>query len=280
MINQEAIIKRDKHIFGALYGLIAGAAFAIALWGMDAVLLSQNHAFFPWLKVIAGIVLCGSIGAIVGWIAMRFEGGIQGFLLWLAGAGLMTWVAIGLPLRIIPVLAPMLEPDLAHYLDYGAGSGYEARFLVAVVWITIFVALTGVLQMAMVDTAVFANSAFGRIAPFVVCIVLMAIGGTVMDDLINDPFRKAIMSVETPINFILDHRGLDIDPAESRRAHAGSLRGVQDEITENRRLIVRSYDENFGQIRVLVRFANVWVDCVTVNGQSSFCELAEPNSGQ
>jgi len=128
-----------------------------------------------------------------------------------------------------------------------------------------------------VDTAVFSISVFGKIVPFLVCAVFMGIAGFVIDDLVNVPLRKAILSVETPIQFILDHRGLEVDPAISRKNHAGSLHGVIDAVSASRQLIVSSYDDNFALIYVLVHFEDAWVVCTTVNSQASYCQFAETN---
>ncbi len=144
-------------------------------------------------------------------------------------------------------------------------------------WIMIFVPIAGILQSTLVESAVFAISAFGKAAPFLICMIWTGIGGIWLDDLINAPFRSAIISVETPIQFILDNQGKSIDPALSRKFHAGALGGVQEEITPSRKLIVSDYDENFGRVDVLVHFEDAWVICITINNQASFCKLAEAN---
>lgn len=270
-----ASIIRERDLFGTAYGILAGVTFAIALWAWDGFLLSQVHAFFPWLKLALGILLCGLVGGSVGWLSSRQERSSFGFLLWLVASALFSWITIGLPLQIMPYLSKVLEPELGEYLNYGIGSGYIARFWIAIIWIVIFTSITGILQTALVESAVFAMAVVGKIGPFLICIVLMGIGGLVMDDLVNAPFRNAITSVDTPIQFILDNQGKTIDPALSRKYHAGALRGVQEEITSSYKLIVSSYDENFGKINVLVKFEDAWVDCITVNGQASYCKLAE-----
>ena len=270
-----AAIAREKIAFGAAYGAGAGIAFAMALWAWDAIQLSQAHAFFPWLKLILGILLCGIIGGIAGWLVARKESALFSFLIWLSTAAVFYWITIGVPIQIFPIISKWLEPELSGLLNYTIGSGFVTRFWLAMLWVGIFLSLTGMLQLTLVDTAVFSISVFGKIVPFLVCAVFMGIAGFVIDDLVNVPLRKAILSVETPIQFILDHRGQDVDPALSRKYHAGSLHGVLDEVTISHKLIVSGYEDNFWQIRVLVRFEDAWVDCITVNSQSSFCKIVE-----
>src|SRR3990172_4277592 len=270
-------ITREKHRLGAAYGMAAGISFAFGLWTWDAIQLSGSHAFFPWLKLFLGILLCGFVGGMAGWLVARKDSGLFSFAIWLVAAGVLSWITVGLPLQIIPAVAKSLVPELDRYLDYAIGTGFVTRYWLALVLIFIFLSLTGLLQLTLVDSAVFSTSGFGWIAPFFVCIGLMATAGFVIDDLINVPFRKAIASGEVPIQFVLDHRGVDVDPALSRKNHAGSLRGVLDVVTQSRLLIISSYDDNFVLINVLVHFQDSWVNCTTVNAQSSYCAFAEPN---
>jgi len=270
-------IARDKIAFGTAYGAVAGIAFANALWTWDAIQLSQAHAFFPWLKLILGILLCGIVGGIAGLLVARKESSLFSFVTWLIAAALFSWITIGVPIQIFPIISKWLDPDLSGLLNYTIGSGFVTRFWLAMLWVGIFLSLTGMLQLTLVDTAVFSISVFGKVVPFLVCAVLMGIAGFVIDDLVNVPLRKAILSVETPIQFILDHRGLEVDPAISRKNHAGSLHGVIDAVSASRQLIVSSYDDNFALIYVLVHFEDAWVVCTTVNSQASYCQFAETN---
>ncbi len=268
-------IAREKILFGAAYGAAAGIVFAIALWAWDAAQLSQAHALFPWLKLILGIVLCGLVVGIAGWLVAWKENSLFSFLTWLATAGLLSWITVGLPLQIFPVVVKWLNPELNQFINYTVGTGFVTRFWLAMLWVGIFLSLTGMLQITLIESAIFSPTGFSKVVPFLVCAVLMGIAGFVIDDLVNVPLRKAILSVETPIQFILDHRGQDVDPAESRKNHVGSLHGVLDAVTASRQLIVSRYDDNFALINVLVRFEDTWVDCTTVNSQASYCKFAE-----
>lgn len=270
-----ASIEREIHFFGAMYGVMAGLALATAQWGWDAIQLSQSHAFFPWLKLILGMLVCGLIGGATGWLVSRKERGCLSFLFWLIASFLFAWAAISIPLQIVPAVSKVLEPQLGSFVNYEIGSTFIVRFWIAVMWIVIFSFIVGVLQSTLIESAVASASSFGRVAPFLICMVLMGISGFVIDDLINVPFRGAIFSVETPIEFILGHRGQDIDPKESREAHAGALGSVEGNVTASRKLIVSGYDEDFWRIDVLVSFDNAWVNCITFNNQASYCKFAE-----
>lgn len=270
-------IAREKVALGAAYGAVAGIAFAIALWAWDAIQLNQAHAFFPWLKLIAGILLCGIVGGSAGWLVARKDSGLISFVIWLFTAAVISWITVAVPIQIFSLISKWIDPDLSGLINYVIGSGFVTRFWLAMLWVGIFLSLTGLLQLTLVESAVFTNSLFGKIAPFLICTILMGIAGFVIDDLVNVPMRKAIMSVDTPIQFILDHRGQDFDPAEGRTNHVGSLHGVLDSVSATRRLIVSSFKDDFAMIEVLVRFDDAWVTCTTVNSQSSYCKYVEAN---
>src|SRR5512134_3208893 len=63
------MIRQKKRIYGAIYGIVAGLAFAISTWGWDGFLLSQAHAFLPWTKLIIGSVGCAVAGGLAGWLS-------------------------------------------------------------------------------------------------------------------------------------------------------------------------------------------------------------------
>lgn len=254
---------------------MAGIAFALSLWGTDAIRLSQAHALFPWLKLVLGIVSCSAIGVGLGWLVARAERGWVGFLAWIGVAAAFSWLAIGLQLQVVPIFAQALEPSLNGLLHTGISGADLTKFWVALVWTLIFLSVAGVLQKTLLESAVFATSLLARLAPFVLCAILTMIAGTMLDDLVNAPFRNAVLGMDTPIQFILQHEGEEVDAAESRRVHAGALNAVREYMTADYKLIVGSRDDMSGIINVLVRFGDAWVTCSTANGHANYCELVD-----
>jgi hypothetical protein len=189
---------------------------------------------------------------------------------------LFAWAAMAVPLQIVPAIAKSLEPELTGFVSYQIGDAYTFRFLIALVWIVIFTSIAGILQSTLIDSAVFSISVFGKVAPFLVCGVLLGIAGFVIDDLVNVPFRGAYAAIEQPVAFILEHGGQYENSPESRAAHAGAFSSVKLQVTEARQMIVSRYDEDFWRLNVLVRFEDAWVECITFNKQASFCKFAEP----
>lgn len=274
-LDASAVIAREKKAFNLIYGALAGTAFALSLWGGDALRLSQAHALFPWLKLLLGIAICAGIGLALGWLVARTERGWVGFFAWIGAAAAFSWLAIGLQLQIVPVFAKALEPSLNGLVDYGIGGTDLTKFWVALVWTLIFLSVAGILQKTLLESAVFATSLLARVAPFLLCILLTVVAGAMLDDLVNAPFRNAIVGVDTPIQFILQHEGQEVDAAEARRVHAGALNAVLEYMTSDYKLIVGSHNDGFGLINVLVRFGDTWVTCSTANGHANYCELVD-----
>ncbi len=271
------VILRKLRI-GMLYGIVAGLSFATASWGVDSFLLSQAHALYPWLRFILGAAICSSAGGIVGWLVARHEKGLLGLLLYLALGLVFSWLIVVLPFRIFPMVVGWLNPEAGSLLNYTFYEGFSSRFVIATIWISLFAALVGVLQLPLTEPAAFALSFFGKAAPLLVCSVVMFINGVIVDTLNNEPLRTAVLHMNNTIQFSVEHQGEEVDQALARTMRVSSLRAVEDVISQPRKLIVGSYDQFLDQIHVLVRFGNTWVDCVVVYNQPSFCEYVAPGS--
>jgi hypothetical protein len=275
--NRPEVVRLKRRV-GMAYGMTAGLSLAASAWGMDGYLLSQANALYPWLKLIAGAILCAAVGGLAGWLVARFEKGILALLFYLGASLVFAWLIVYLPLQIFPRIVSWLDPETGGLLNYIFYENFNARFTVAFVWVALFVFLAGILQIPLTEPAVFSTSFFGKITPLLVCSVIMLISGTILDTVTNEPLRSPILEMNETIKFSLDHRGEEVDRALAQAMHMTSLRGIQDVIDQPRRLIVGSFDQWLGQVNILVRFGDTWVDCITVYNQPSFCKSVIPNT--
>jgi hypothetical protein len=265
-------VLRAKHTYGLWFGLGLGLTFSIFAWGFDAYALSRMNGLYPWLKLIGGAIPCMIVGGFTGWLSARLDKPILAMLLWAVAASVFAWLTVSLPLQITPRILSLADPgirDLLHYTYYEA---FSSRFGVAYVWLAIFVSIAGLLQIPLSDSAVFSTSIFGKLAPMVVTLVLMAICGTIVDTLNNELLRSPIDAVNTTVQFLLDHDGQEIDPLESRRMHLGALRSVEHLVTPERKFIISGYDQFLEQVQVLARFEKAWVECDLIVNQLLSCE--------
>jgi hypothetical protein len=265
-------ILHSRHIFGIWFGASLGIAFAIFAWGIDAFLLNQMNGLYPWLKFLGGVFPCVIVGGLTGWLSARFDKPFFAVLFWGAAAAVFAWVTVSLPLQIMPRILGMAEPEIQNLLHYTSYEAFSARFGIAYVWIAIFVCLAGLLQIPLSESAIFSTSLFGKLSPLLITLVLMAICGTLVDDLNNKLLRSPVEALNTSIQFALDNRGREIPPAESRRMRLSALRSVRDLITPQRRFIVSGYDQLMEQVYVLARFDGAWVECELIVNQILNCE--------
>lgn len=265
-------ILHAKRMYGLWFCITVGLAFSIATWGIDAILLDRAHALLPWLKFVVGTILCMLVGGFTGWLSAILKRSTWSVLLWLAAAAVFAWLTVWLPFQITPKILSLVEPELQKFINYTYYEEFSARISLAYMWIAIFAALVGLLQLPLSDSAVFSISLLGRVMPILVCLVLISIGGTIVDSLNNEPLRAAVTTLSETIQFSLDHQGMEIDPAVSRQMHLGALRAIRDLITPQRELVISGYDEVFGRVWVLVRFENAEAECQVFYKQPVFCE--------
>jgi hypothetical protein len=261
-----------KHAYGIWFGAALGLTFSIFAWGIDAFTLNQINGLYPWLKFFGGAIPCMIVGGFTGWLSARLDKPIFAMFLWAGAASIFAWLTVSLPLQITPRILSIADPgikDLLHYTYYEA---FSSRFGVAYVWLAIFVSIAGLLQIPLSDSAVFATSLFGKLSPMLVTLILMAICGTIVDTLNNELLRSPIGSLDTTIQYILDHRGKEIDIQESRRMHLAALRTVDHLISPERKFIISGYDQFLEQVQVLARFEKGWVECDLVVNQLISCK--------
>lgn len=274
-INQRPDVIRLKHRIGIIYGAVTGLSFALASWGLDAFLISQANGLYPWLKFIIGALICMLAGGLAGWLVARLEKAFWGIPVYLVLSLVFSWLIVALPFQIFPAVVSWLDPETGRLLNYTFYEGFGTRFAIAVGWISLFLALVGVLQIPLAEPAAFATSFFGRIAPLLVASVVMIISGSIVDTLNNEPLRTALLHMENTIEFGVEHQGQEVDRALARTMRQASLRTVQEVLDQPRKLIVGSYDQYLDQIHVLVRFGDTWTDCIVVYNQPSFCKYVE-----
>jgi hypothetical protein len=268
---------RQKRIFGMIYGIMAGLAFAVSSWGWDGYSMSQAHAYFPWNVLITGAVLCGIFGGIIGWLTARMESSLIGIVFWLLGALFFAWLTVALPLQIAPVVASKFDPQLSALLNYDGDIEFASRFGVALAWILPFTVIIGIAQLPVMEPAAFSTSIFGKIAPLLFGMAVISIGGVITDSLINAQFRGAVLALDKTIQFVLDNKDNEgVDPLLAREMHARAFATVEDDMQETRYLVVGSFDETLGDINVLVKFDKIWVMCEVLYNQPISCKPAAP----
>lgn len=265
-------VLRSKVLYGVWFGMALGFTFSLFTWGMDAYKLQQIHGLAPWLKFLAGAIPCTTVGALVGWLSVRLDKPILAMILWLAAAIFFAWLAINLPFRVMPRLLGVIEPDIRGLLHYSYYEGFSARLALGYFWVAIFMALAGLIQLPMSDSAVFSTSILGKISPMLVVLILMAIAGSSMDNFSNESLRSPVEAVDSTVQYFLEHQGQKVEPQVSRQLHLASLRTVADLVTPERAFVISGYNEFLEQVDVLGRFEQAWVECQVFSNQVVSCK--------
>jgi hypothetical protein len=269
-------VLKEKHRYGLWFGLFLGLGFSFFAWGIDSYVLSTHNGLFPWLKFALGAIICMAMGAAAGWVAAVSDRALAALFIWLITGFVFAWLAVHLPLTILPRAMSLLEPQLHELLHYQYFSDFKQGVGLAYIWLAMFLAITGILQIPMSTSAVFSTSILGKLTPIITAMILMAIAGSVLDNaLFNAPMRQSTLAVDSTLQFILAHRGQEMNSAEARSMHAGAFRAVEGSITPQYRLVVSGYENDFVNLNVLVRFERDWVECEVVFNQPVLCEKVE-----
>ncbi len=267
-----ADVVREKRNYGIWFGAALGFTFAVFAWGIDAYQLSHMNGFHPWIKLVFSEIFCILIGGLAGWLSARIDKVFIALPIWIITALIFAWLVVMLPLQIAPRLLEVIEPDLQGLLHYKYYAEFSSRIFVAFVWIVVLVSISGLLQLPLSEGAVFSTSIVGKVAPMLVCLVLMGIAGAIIDGLNNEPLRSPVEAMNATIQYHFDHQGMPPNLAEARKMHQGSLRVIQDVVTPQRQLTVSGYDHYLGEVEVLVKFNNAWAECTVFYNQPANCQ--------
>ena len=265
-------ILHARHIYGIWFGAVLGLLFSVFAWGVDAFMLSRMDSLHPWIKFAGGAVPCMLAGGLTGWLSAKLKKPVFSLFLWAVTAFVFAWLTVALPLRITPILMGMVDPETQGLLHYTLYDNFAVRINAAYIWIGIFVSLSGLLQLPLSESAVFSTSVMGKISPMLVCFVLMAVCGMLIDGLNNQLLRAPIQGMDETLQFFVEHQGQKIDPQVSRKMRLASLRTVNDLVTPDYKMIVSGYDELIVQVDVLIRFQNAWVECSVFYNQPVTCK--------
>lgn len=257
---------------GLLFGTIAGLAFSLTAWGIDAIQLAQAHAAYPLLKFIPGLIISVLTGAIVGWLTIRLDRLWIGMLLWALLAGVYTWLVMWLPLKGSPTLLSLLEPNQAHLLYYPSIES-QSQFAVMGLIVNGFVALIcGLMEIHLIDQAMMGMGTLALISPLLISFAVFALAGTSGDYLINRHFRESMQAMDELIQFAADNEGKEVPAIVARQKRLSVVKDLDDLITYPRKLTLIGYDEMLGQMDILVDFNGNWVRCSVIYNQPTMCK--------
>jgi hypothetical protein len=256
-----------------LFGVISGLTFSLSLWCYETILLSRAHVAYAWIPLVVGTLLCVLACTLAAGLTYLANRALLGIVFWLLAALLVAELTIALPLRITPWLMKLIEPGLRPLLPvYPYNEMVRAWELGCSIWLAIFFAMSGLLQLTLVEQAARAPAPASRLTPYFVCIPIMLLASTLTSNIVNEQLRAPLIALNDVIQFAVDNQGKPVDPILAGHQHLSTMRTFSDLITRPRRLFLGSFDGAYGQVEVLVDFSGTWVNCTTVNSQPVFCQ--------
>lgn len=268
----EAHFSRKKQGMGLLFGAIAGLAFSITAWGIDAVQLAAAHSAYPFIKFIPGLLISVAAGGFVGWLTIRIERLWAGMVLWALLAGLFTWLVMWLPLRGTPFFLKVLEPQLSPLLYY-PNIDSQIQFIAMGSIVIGFVCLIcGLMEIHLVDQAMLGMGTLALISPLLISLTVFSLAGSSGDYLLNRHFREPVQALNGLIQFAVDNEGVDVPLVVSRQKRLSVVRDLDEIIDNPRKLTLIAYDSTLGQMDILVDFSGNWVRCTVIYNQPTMCK--------
>lgn len=267
----DAHFSHRKQTLGLLFGLIAGFAFAITAWGVDAVMIARAHAVSPFAKFLPGLVICTLAGGLVGWLSIRLEKAKIAIFLWLGLAGLFTWLVMWLPLHFLPTMLKTFDPGYGKLLTYVPLEGEGQVWGMAFVVIGFVSFLCGLLEIHLIDQALLSEGGISIFIPLIVSLGLLAFAGITADGLLNRSFREPIQAMDELIQFAVDNEGKEVPALTAREKRLSVVKEMADLIDRPRRLAVIGFDETLWQMKVLVDFDGELATCTVMVNQPTMC---------
>jgi hypothetical protein len=270
-------LQAEKRRNGLFFGMLAGVGFSLGVWGLDTYLLWRAAADLPWVKLAVGLPFCVLIGAAAGWLAARFDHGLLAAGLWvLAGLG-FVWTASHTPFEGASFLIGLLEPHLRGLAIYPFTQSAQARMSLLYIVVGLLAAIAGALQMSVVESATRSSHQSVRWFNLVMAgLILLAPLGLMADNLINQPLRQPVTSVNQLIQFGRQAQVTPVTREQARVMGLSALRPFGDLIHQPYRLILGHYDpESITDTVVYVDFKGVWGACFVIAGTPTFCQLSQ-----
>lgn len=266
-------MKSKKLRLGLIYGLLAGLAFALFAWGIDALLLARANVTFFWVKFLPALLICVLIGGTVGWLTALFDKHGLAILLWGLLAVLYSWLVVWIPITAYPIIIKILNPSLARWFDFSLIQDLAQFRYVGLVVVGFAAMIAGLLEINLIHQALLSPYLFGTITMMLVSVILFGLAGSGTDQLINRNFREPAQVINNLIQFAVDNQGVDVPKTVAWKMHLSAADQLAGIIQNPRKLTLISYDETLGTMNILVDFQGAKAKCTTIYVQPTDCVI-------
>ena len=263
---------------GLRNGLLIGLALALGAWTPDAILLSTSHLRLLYPSLLLGCLALLLLGGLAGWLATWFGSAFAGGLIWLLGAGLMTWTIGHLPYEGCSLTVWLADRRFWGLPIYPYSPAAQVRLVFAGFFIVLLLTILGLLQnyrLENVGSEADANGRMGARAWFLLVLPLpLVLGvGLIADNLVNSPLRVAPQLVHEAIRTGRTYPGDLFELSLERSVNYNAISGVRDQMSAHYSLLIGDIELGAANtIFVIADFDNgAWINCRVVAEQLSFC---------
>lgn len=263
----------DLQRMGLIFGLLAGLAYGMALWGWNALQLWRAAAEPAWLMAGISILLVTVIGGLAGWLCARTDNAFVAFLTWVAVGVLFSWLALQTNFHLINQAVDLFYPEFRGLHVFPLESFIRLFRGVMFVIIGFATGLAGVFQLYMVEAAVNAGSGPGRVTILIVNLVMFSAVGGIADYICQRPLREPVVSLAFSINEVKSASAEGREPdGMSQRA----LKVLGDRINRPYKLFSGTNDPNsLISGTVHLDFGGEWALCSVFESGLGYCDLSE-----
>ena len=267
--------EQKKHRLGLLYGLVAGVAFSFFAWGLDAIRLANAHVAYPYVKFVPALLICGLVGAVIGWLTIRLNHWFLTIVLWLAFAALAVWLMTWLPIEFSAEFLSRQSPIFAQRIAYPMIDGVHQFRIIGMLVVGVLMLICGGIESIIVEHAL-STSNGGVITIVLICMLLMGIAGLGIDDMINKQFREPVQVLDDLFDFAVANYGKEVDRTLARKKHLSAVEEISELLlVDGRRITLIAFDPMLWQQDFLVELHGTWVRCTTIYSQPTDCVLVE-----
>lgn len=267
----ESKFNTKKQFLGCLYGATAGLVFALAAWGIDALLLSQSNVKHPLINFVPGFFILITVGILIGWMSIKIEKGWFTLALWLGFGILCTWMITWLPVHGRALILKNIEPELANLIKFPELDSLGQLWFFGLFVIALPSLIAGLMEEILVDQALASSAKSGVLFMVLACLFFFGVAGIAGDHLVNVKFREATLVTDSLIQFASENYGLEVDKDVARKIHLSALNEIEDLVLKPYKITIIESDQFLGRIELLVDFNEDLAICTVFYAQPVRC---------
>lgn len=259
---------------GALYGLVAGLAYAFFTWFLDAFGLATSHAAYPFVKLIGGLIITLPVFVLVGWLTARSDSHILGLFLW---AILSLWAFTAAFLAqydFVPRWYALMQEPVATLVKPAIPSYFMPLLLTVGAILMMFAFLiAGLLEINLIESTLASGTVGASFMSGVIIFMLMALAGNHVDTFTYRNSRLSVQSFDKLIKLVNSPEGQAFEEKTKTLRNFGAVSslGMENLTKPHRFFLIKDMTGDYGSVDLIVELGDTWGKCIASNREASYC---------